>query len=118
MAITLPTRTDAARYDFVISLAGTNYKFLFDWNERDQAWFMTISTEAGEVIWAGQRVVINVGLGNHLADARLPVGLLRAEDTTNSGLDPGFADLGDRVKLRFYSVDELNEIDPGFVESV
>ena len=110
MAISiLPTLTDEARYSFSIDLEDVEFKFDFEWNERAGAWLFSITDANGDVLLAGQRVIVGFPLLNRFRDIRLPAGWLEAVDTTGAGLDPAFADLGDRVKLLYIPSAEIVE---------
>lgn len=98
---TLPTRTDIARYDFDIDLDGVTFIFEFEWNDRDDGWYMTIRDVNSAVLLAGRRVVLNYPLINIYRDAALPAGSLTAIDTGSTDIEPAFGDLGDRVKLLY-----------------
>lgn len=103
----LPTRTDAARYDFEIELDGQTFVFDFEWNDRDSGWYMTITDVNGDVLLAGRRVVLNWPLINIYRDSRLPAGTIEAVDTSSTDTEPGYTDLGDRVKLLYTPLADL-----------
>jgi hypothetical protein len=88
----------STKFRFETELEGTLYRFLFIWNERDEAWFMTVSDTDDDPIASGVRVVADFPLLRRVADARAPLGDIVALDSTGEG-DPGLADLGVRVSL-------------------
>lgn len=104
---TLPTRTDIARYDFDVELDGQTYTFDFEWNDRDAGWYMSISDSVGAPLLSGRRIVLNFPLISRYRDARLPAGTIEAIDTGSTDTEPGFADLGDRVKLLYTPLADL-----------
>lgn len=106
--ITLPTRTDVARYSQRVELSGTKFLFDFEWNDRDQHWFFDVSTDAEVKLLSGIKVVVGASLISRYRDERLPAGVLEAIDTSGKQVDPAFADLGDRVVLVFVPVAELD----------
>ena len=106
-SIVLPTRTDAARYSFEIDLDGDSFTFSFEWNDRDQGHYMSIADAAGVTLLAGRRVVTGYPLINIYRDSRLPKGAIEAVDTSSTGTEPGFGDLGDRVKLLYTPLADL-----------
>lgn len=106
-------------------LDGTVYTLEFRWNERCKvppssiyspvpapgAWFMGIYDEEGITpILTGIRLVADWKLGKASADSRMPPGALIATDTSGAGVDPGFADLGSRVELRYFTKDDVTTI--------
>lgn len=103
----LPTRTDIGRYNFELELDGQTYTFDFEWNDRDQGWYMTITDINENVLLAGRRIVLNWPLISRYRDAGLPAGTLEAIDTGSNDVEPGFADLGDRVKLLYTPLADL-----------
>lgn len=107
MALVLPTRTDLARYNFDIDLDDVKFAFSFEWNDRDAGWYMSIATPEGVPVLSGRRVVLGYPLISIYRDARLPAGTLVAIDTTGVNEEPGFGDLGERVKLLYVTRAEL-----------
>lgn len=109
--IALPCRADLPRYAFRIELDGKVYAFSFDYNDREGAWFMSISDDADAAIVTGVRVITGTPLLDFLVSqkTRLPPGLLYVVDTENGGEDPGQNDLGLRHKLVYMPVSEITE---------
>lgn len=99
--LVIPTRTDSARYSIDVELEQRNYRFDFEWNDREEAWSFDIYDAGGDLLLAGRKVVINFPLIARFRDPRLPLGDLSAVDTSTAQLDPKFSDLGDRVKLLY-----------------
>lgn len=110
MILEIPTSTDAARYDLEVELDGREFRLLFDWNERDQAWQLSLFNAAGVELLSGIRVVVNYPLIGRFRDPDLPPGDLSAVDTGTTGADPGFADLGDRVRLIYTPIADFPAI--------
>lgn len=101
MALVLPNVPGEPFYDFSIDLEGSTFLFTFRWNDRAGAWFMTVGNEAGDIFLADRKVVLRFPLLLRSVDARLPKGELLAVDTAGSDVEPGLADLGDRVILTY-----------------
>lgn len=98
--ITLATRTDVPFYRMEVELDAKSYVFDFAWNERLQAWFFNVLDAASlESILTGRRVVVGFPLWTRFRTPGLPPGDLSAIDTSDAGIDPLFAELGDRVLL-------------------
>lgn len=104
---TLPHQRDAARFQYEIDLDGVSVILRFEWNDRAGGWFLDVLTSTEDPIVSGVRVVVGIPLWNRYRDPRIPPGMLEAIDTSGAGLDPAFADLGDRVVLLYTPVDEL-----------
>lgn len=92
------------------TLDGVLYSLVFQWNERQNSWFMSVydSTFATNLI-GDRKCVVNTLIDPNFT-GRQPGGLFLWIDTGNppdSAVDPGYDDLGNRVKLQYFSVDEL-----------
>lgn len=98
---TLPFYTQQAQLD------GAIYGLEFLWNFREEAWYFTIYDSQGDAIAAGLRVVVGFPIGTRCRDARMPPGIFQFQDTTGGDADPGFADLGARVQLYYFTAGEL-----------
>lgn len=107
MAFELPTRTDLARYSFDVDLDDVTFTFSFEWNDRDQGWYMSVFTVEGTPLLQGRRVVLNYGLCTIYKNSGLPAGLIMAVDSSGTDSEPGFGDLGERVKLVYLTADEV-----------
>lgn len=100
-ALVMPTRTDLARYSNDVELDGVTFKISMEWNDRDDGWYMSIADVDGVPLLSGRRVVLGVPLISLYRDSRLPAGTFVAIDTTGTDTEPGFGDLGERVKLLY-----------------
>lgn len=109
MIRTVPLTSDVENFTQVTALDGTNYVFVFRWNERAQAWHFDLYTEDGEPIAMGVRVVVSWPLLRRCVSARRPPGELIAVDTTGQG-DPGRSDLGARVQLQYIEAETVAEL--------
>ena len=107
MAYTVPCDPTLTHYDMQITLDEVTYTLEFRWNNRAGAWMMHITTEGGEPILMGTRIVIDMPLGKRSTDARMPKGVFIAVDTSERKQDPGMSDLGDRVQLLYFTASEL-----------
>lgn len=103
----LPLFPGEPNYRVSTSLAGKQYLLDVRWNGRDEAWYLDISTEDGEPLRRGIKVVLGALLGGRAVDDRLPQGVFQAVDLTNSGRDAGLDDLGDRVQIYFYPFEDF-----------
>lgn len=110
MVIELPLRNDLVRFDFVITLDGVAYKFLFSWNSRQEGWFVSLFLEDDTPVWSGVRLVVNWFLAQRMRSALRPPGLLMAFDQAEQGQDPGLTDLGARVRLLYFDAEDVAEM--------
>lgn len=99
--------TDVDSFEQAHDLDGRTYVLRFDWNERDEAWRMTIRLPDDTVLAAGRKVVVNVPLLRGLVDSRLPAGTLMAIDNTGQDLDPAHDELGVRVQIVYVDTEGL-----------
>ena len=102
--------TGAARYRRRIVLDGREYEFLFDWNGREEKWFLSLADEAGTAIVSGIKIVADYPLLRLVTDNRKPPGVLMARDASGAGLDPHFVDLGQRVTMVYVPIEDLETI--------
>lgn len=103
-SIVIPTRKDIARYSLEVELGGEPFALGFEWNDRAGAWFFSLATVDGVVLAAGRRVSVGMPLLFRGASPLLPRGDIEAVDTSGTGRDPGFDELGTRVRLLFLEV--------------
>jgi hypothetical protein len=98
---------------FELTLAGSTYKFRNRWNDREQRWRLDIFEQNGTPIVLGLKLVPFVNLTERFADERLPTtGHLVVTDTEPiTSIRPlAFEDLDDRLKLIFFTNEELDGI--------
>ena len=103
----LPTVTDRARYSIEVELDKVFFKLDFEWVERSGHWYFSVSDATGKALVSGQRVVVGTPLLARFRNQAMPAGMLIAVDTSSGNVDPGFADLGDRVKLFYLEVADI-----------
>jgi len=101
------TREDVSSYTQRTALDGTEYVIAFDWNDREQHWYMDIADREGVAIATGIKVVCDWPLLRRCVDGRAPAGAIIAIDQSGSGADPGLTDLGARVELLYLDAEEL-----------
>lgn len=104
MAVTtLPLRSDGyPDYSFSAELAGATYQLALRWNDREQAWFLDLSSEDGVEVLMGAKVVLNWPLLKRLVGTTRPLGELVAVATQPGASDPPqLTELGQSVILTF-----------------
>lgn len=89
------------------TLDGREYLLTFDWNQREQKWYLSIADQDEVPIVSSIKLVANFPLTHLLVDSRSPPGELFAMDTSGNGLDPLLSDLGTRVLLLYMDAEDL-----------
>ena len=107
MAQIIPTRQDAAHYQFPVELEGVVFGLEFYWNARDASWYLTILDAEGVPLLSSRKLVLDLPLTARYRDLRLPRGEFVVLDTTGQGLEAGLKDLGTRVLLVYVPSTEL-----------
>lgn len=85
----------------------TPYVFELRWNDFDASWYFHLSQVDGTAILTGVRIVLGMFLGRRSNHELLKNGVFIAIDTTGKGRDATFDDLGTRVLLRYYTVQDV-----------
>lgn len=107
MAVRIPFVPSIANYSFSTTLDSQRFEFIVRWNEFDQGWYFDLLDEHEGVIVAGAKIVLGTILMSGSTDPRMPPGMFIVLDSTRSGLDANFEDLGTRVTVIYFSADEL-----------
>ncbi len=97
------------RFNSVLSTPAGNHQFTFDvrWNTRDEAWRFDMYDSDGILMVAGVKIVLNAYLGRRSSHPFFDTNVLAAIDTSITGLDPGFDELGTRVQIWHYTITDL-----------
>lgn len=105
--VIIPLSNSLPHYTQQAELDGAIYGLELQWNFREEAWYFSLYDSSGAVIVAGLRAVVGFPIGTRCRDARMPLGIFQFQDTTGGDADPGFADLGARVQLYYFTAGEL-----------
>lgn len=97
----LPAYPDRSHYSYRVALEGTVYRLRWQWNPRTEGWYVSLYTSDDTALVTGVRVVCNYPLFSELKDARLPLGMVVAVPLTEDDSDPGYTDLGGRVRVLY-----------------
>lgn len=104
----LPTPPDPEKTPhatITVSLSGRSYQTLWLWNQRDRAWYFSLSTASGEPIALSVRVVLgailNVGANRSVAPPH-PILVL---DVTGDKREPTLTSLGKNVQVVYMEPD-------------
>lgn len=113
----LAVQPSIGNYTVDIVLDGRAYTFGMRWNPRDNsdagAWYMSIYTDDGTPIRTGIKVVLGVALGAGCVDPLFPAGVLTPSDTSNTDVEAGYDDMGTRIGIFYYTLDELRALVAG-----
>ncbi len=123
MPVELPIDPSIPFQTFSTTLDGIQFGFEFFWNARADrdagAWFFHLYTADDELIRASIKVSLGTLLGGRCADARMPNGVFKAIDLSDTdGLhareakldDLGTSDNGGRVVIYFFTIAELGAL--------
>ena len=110
MALEIPIQPDLNAFEQRIQLDGEYYTSRFRWNPRAERWYLDLLSGDGDPIVNGIALVVGVPLTMHLRTLTgMPPGAFVCVDTDKLGNDPGFDELGVRVKLVYLTADEVEE---------
>ena len=108
MPIQIPLIPEEFFYRVSTVLDERDYIFDVRWNARDSGWYFDLYDADGDLIRAGIKIMMSAFLGARSADPRYPAGTFIASDLSNEGRDATYLDLGVRVVVLFYTVEELS----------
>jgi hypothetical protein len=105
--INIPIKSGDPNFSVQATLENVTYTLAFRWNVRASAWFMDVLAADGvTIIQSGIKLVCNWWLAAYTT-ARQPPGAFMALDTSGASVDPGLDELGDRVKLIYFTTTDL-----------
>lgn len=114
MPVIVPVFPSTPLYKERVRLEGRDYIFRFDWNDREQRYYLHLFDQDEVPLLLGVKVIANWGLlTRHHFNPALPPGELIPMDLESGGEPPTFDDFGTRVRLFYYASDEdLSEFAP------
>lgn len=102
----LTNRNDILAYEFETELDGADYRFEFNYNRCDEAWYFNILDAEGCYIRTGVKSTVNIDvLRGWVAEGR-PLGELFFADIEETRSAAGERDLGDKVFFTYNGVNE------------
>lgn len=109
MSVLIPIDTPPPpHHSLQVELEGVTYTLDIRWNERDEAWYIALQDAEEQVLVAPRKVVLDFPLfGRFFTNPLVPRGQFMAVDTSNTGVEPGLADLGSRVQLIYVTAAEI-----------
>ncbi len=107
MMIELPVEAVASQR-FTVQLAVDKYVFYIRWNDRAECFTLDLSEEVtGTILIEGAALVLGTDI---LEPYNFHIGSLLMIDGNGTGKDADLTTLGTRVKLYWFSEDEVNGI--------
>lgn len=107
MASELPLKPGLYQQEAQVAIEGRTYVLDVRWSVREERFYLDVYDESREPVYTGIAVVLNFPLGVRCASSDFWPGILLAVDTTGENAEPTLADLGDRVRLVYYSAAEI-----------
>lgn len=108
MALEIPFDKRESNYTFDVSLDGVVYTFRVYWNLRSSNYFFDlVRSSDSAVVIRSVRVAVGTAPLVRLTGSVRPTGELFVLDTSEKNQDPGLYELGDRVKMLYFSRAEL-----------
>jgi hypothetical protein len=98
--IEIPVAFDTPLYTERVTLDGVEYLLKFDWNDRENRWYLGLFSVTGSPLATGIKIVANWPLLRKIRGENMPPGVLSAVDLSPlNGESPTYSELGARVKL-------------------
>jgi hypothetical protein len=104
MIIALPLSSDPAQ-SFITQLGNEKYQFDVRWNDRSGVWTMDLTRDSDQaILLQGIPLVLGCDI---LSSYTLGIGRMLVVDETGTHTDASYNDLGSRVKVYWFSPDEV-----------
>lgn len=100
----IPTSTDPF-YSQITDFDGIDYLLEFRYNQRENAWYFSISLADETLLFSGIKVEIGVDFLTRFSDIRLPTGKLFALESGIDNSTPGLLELGIDSRVTLVYVD-------------
>ena len=107
MPVILAMRPGIPDYRFRAVLNGDEYAFRARWNSRLKLWALDAADRANTPIFSGALIVLGAYIGRTASHKLVQEGFLLARDSTKSGREAGFDDIGTRVQVFYFTIDEM-----------
>lgn len=118
--LTIPFVPSIGAYEFNATIDDQQYIFDVRWNGHPTSpgWYFDVYEHDKTLMAAGLRIVLGVYIGKTVIHRLFRTGVMIAADTTKQGRDATFDDLGTRVEVRWFPLDEwfLRMVASGFSE--
>lgn len=111
MPLIVPVFPGVPLYRERVRLEDRDYIFRLDWNHREQRWYMSMFDQDEVPLLLGVKIIANIALlVRHGFNPGLPPGDLIPMDLESGGESPTFNDFGTRVRLFYYTPEELQAL--------
>ncbi len=107
MADLIPFVQSDNNYVLGVPFGDVRYMMTVRWNSRDAAWYMDIRLEDDTPVALGLKLVLGPPLGRRSTDPFFQTNILQVVDTTGTGVDAAFDDLGGRIQVMHLTLDDL-----------
>ena len=97
--IDLPEEDIPQKYKFSIVLDGVTFNIYLQYMFRSDRWYISLSDALENPLVMGKKMVIDFSLFEYNIKSGMPKGQIVLFDTSGTGEECGFADLGNRCKL-------------------
>ena len=104
MSFTIPTVKNNAHYTTSMLFGEETYILHFDWNDRENRWYFGLSTYEGTMLLAGRKILVGGFFAYKIPNG--PQGFFIAVDSSGTNTEAGFDDLGARVQLGYFELEE------------
>lgn len=103
--VIIPLQPALPNYRMTTTVLETAYIFDVRWNSRDAAWYLDLREENGTAIALGIKLVLGTWLARRVEHTLMTQGafIMQAPD----GVDATFYDIGVRVQLTYWTIEEL-----------
>ena len=107
--ILIPTAPEVPLYVQRTTLDDQTYVLTFDYSQREDRWYLTISLPTGDVLARGWKLNPYMLLGPRIADRRMFSGALVVMTDSQDTTSPGWGELGEnrRCQLYYMTAEEL-----------
>lgn len=99
MASLIPFRTSDNNYRLRVPIDNIPYLLDVHWNDFEGAWYFDLRQEDETLILANIKIMLGGRIGRFSADPFFQSFIIQVRDTTASGSDAGYDDLGMRVQV-------------------
>lgn len=108
MITKITTQREASAWNQRVNLDGAAYLLDFNWNGREEAWYISLSDAEGVPLVLSRKVVTNRPLfGRFRFVEGMPKGDLYALDPSGKIPYAGYTELGEAVELFYFDAAEL-----------
>lgn len=108
MPVTIPTPKELINWTQRTPFEGVDYLLRFKWNARLERWFLTLYNQDGDLLRGDVPLNTSVPLWLSPSD-EMPQGVLVCLDLKGEDKNADLNDLGVRVLLKYYTLEELQE---------